>query len=291
MNKPPLRYIITVSNIRKVGYKPTMTTGEKISALRKSKHMTQEELAELLDVSRQAVSKWESNSAYPETEKLIQISKYFNVTTDYLLIDGPSSANTDNNESTTPNSNTVFDNLYDNTKRKYYEYKSSKTLLGLPLVHINIGLGRTAIGFFALGFKSRGIISVGIASLGVLSFGLVSLGIISFAVLALGILSVAAVSLGIFSLGAVAIGIISAGAISIGCFSFGALAIGKFFAMGDHAVSDVAAIGQSFMSSKGYGICSEDAFLSYDKALIAKAFSHHVPSILQWASDFVLKFL
>ncbi|WP_156627586.1 helix-turn-helix domain-containing protein [Clostridium tertium] len=49
--------------------------------------MSQEQLAEMLDVSRQAVSKWESGNGYPETEKLILISKALNVSIDYLLLD------------------------------------------------------------------------------------------------------------------------------------------------------------------------------------------------------------
>lgn len=48
-----------------------MTTGEKISKLRRENNYTQEQLAELLGVSRQAISKWESSLAYPETDKLI----------------------------------------------------------------------------------------------------------------------------------------------------------------------------------------------------------------------------
>lgn len=64
-----------------------MLLGEKIQALRKKKGMSQEQLALQLDVSRQAVSKWELNSSIPDTDKIIQLSDLFNVTTDYLLKD------------------------------------------------------------------------------------------------------------------------------------------------------------------------------------------------------------
>lgn len=64
-----------------------MTLGEKIVKLRKENNYTQEQLAEILDVSRQSISKWESNIVYPETSKLIHMSKLFNCTTDYLLLD------------------------------------------------------------------------------------------------------------------------------------------------------------------------------------------------------------
>lgn len=64
-----------------------MLLGEKIQILRKQKGMSQEQLALQLDVSRQAVSKWELNSSIPDTDKIIQLSNLFNVTTDYLLKD------------------------------------------------------------------------------------------------------------------------------------------------------------------------------------------------------------
>ena len=51
--------------------------GEKITILRKRNGFSQEELAQELNVSRQSVSRWEKNQAFPETEKLIQLSKLF----------------------------------------------------------------------------------------------------------------------------------------------------------------------------------------------------------------------
>lgn len=62
-----------------------MTFGEKLKALLKEKGMTQEELSEQLDVSRQAVGKWANDKGLPEVDKLIQISNLFGVTLDYLL--------------------------------------------------------------------------------------------------------------------------------------------------------------------------------------------------------------
>lgn len=59
--------------------------GKKLADLRKEKGMTQEDLAEKLSVSRQSVSKWESDVAYPETEKLIVLSKIFEISVDELL--------------------------------------------------------------------------------------------------------------------------------------------------------------------------------------------------------------
>ena len=62
-----------------------MEFGEKLQELRKSKDLTQEELAEALYVSRTAISKWESNRGYPSIDSLKEISKFFSVTIDELL--------------------------------------------------------------------------------------------------------------------------------------------------------------------------------------------------------------
>lgn len=62
-----------------------MTFGEKLSKLRKESNYTQEQLADVLGVSRQSISKWESDLAYPETDKLIKIGKLFACSMDYLL--------------------------------------------------------------------------------------------------------------------------------------------------------------------------------------------------------------
>ena len=64
-----------------------MTFGEKLQGMRKARGWTQEELAGRISVSRQALSKWEQNAAMPDTENVLQISKLFGVSTDYLLYD------------------------------------------------------------------------------------------------------------------------------------------------------------------------------------------------------------
>lgn len=65
-----------------------MSFGENLKTIRKKKHLSQEELAELLEVSRQSVSKWEQDAGYPEAEKLIQLSRTLNVSLDALLETG-----------------------------------------------------------------------------------------------------------------------------------------------------------------------------------------------------------
>ena len=62
-----------------------MTIAEKLKQLRKDNNMTQEDLAEKLNVSRQTISKWETNTTIPDADNIVAISKLFNITTDELL--------------------------------------------------------------------------------------------------------------------------------------------------------------------------------------------------------------
>lgn len=62
-----------------------MTIADKIKKLRKDNNMTQEDLAEKLNVSRQTISKWETNVVIPDADNIVSICKLFNITTDELL--------------------------------------------------------------------------------------------------------------------------------------------------------------------------------------------------------------
>ena len=84
-----------------------MTTGEKLQSLRKQNNYTQEELADIMNVSRQSVSRWESDIAFPETEKLITLSKLYKCSIDYLL----------NGECNSPNGGVVIESKPYNKKR------------------------------------------------------------------------------------------------------------------------------------------------------------------------------
>lgn len=74
-----------------------MTIGEKIYELRVERALSQEKLAEMLEVSRQAVSKWELGQAVPDVDKIIKMSELFSVSTDTILLketdDNPSDSN------------------------------------------------------------------------------------------------------------------------------------------------------------------------------------------------------
>lgn len=65
-----------------------MSFGKNLQAVRKMNQLSQEELAEMLGVSRQAVSKWENEEGYPETDKLLLLSKRMHISLDSLLETG-----------------------------------------------------------------------------------------------------------------------------------------------------------------------------------------------------------
>ncbi|MBE5951723.1 MAG: helix-turn-helix transcriptional regulator [Lachnospiraceae bacterium] len=75
---------------------------EKLIMLRKSRGMSQEDLAEKLQVSRQAVSRWESGATWPDVPNLIQLSDLFGVTTDYLAREKCEEKKDESTETNTP---------------------------------------------------------------------------------------------------------------------------------------------------------------------------------------------
>ena len=106
-----------------------MGFSENLQILRKMKNMSQEQLAERLDVSRQAVSKWESGNGYPETEKLISICEIFDCSMDEI-IKGKFSADV-------------------NGEKKSYEKLMSKFSKGIALAIGIILLGTTILLYFS----------------------------------------------------------------------------------------------------------------------------------------------
>ena len=73
-----------------------MILAEKIITLRKRMNWSQEELAEKLDISRQAVSKWEAGSSSPDIHNIVQLGKLYGISTDSILLDkAPSAEDTD----------------------------------------------------------------------------------------------------------------------------------------------------------------------------------------------------
>lgn len=78
-----------------------MKIGNKLNQLRKLSGMTQEQLAEKINVSRQTVSKWESDSTSPDLESIVKISRIFHVSLDDLLEEAETSVTSGNKEQIT----------------------------------------------------------------------------------------------------------------------------------------------------------------------------------------------
>ncbi len=253
-----------------------MTTGNKLAKLRKDAGYTQEELAEKLGVSRQSISKWESDMAYPETEKLIKIGELYNCSMDYLL-----------KEEIEEPEQTSCSEKKRSLKDSHFEWKSKKTVRGVPLCHINIGIGRTAKGIISIGLASKGIISLGIFSMGILSMGIFSLGLLAFGSFALGGLAVGAISVGLIAFGGVCLGVIAVGGIAVGGFCVGGCAVGRYIAIGDYAFGELA-FGKTWMNAGRYGIAPFD---SSDLNEAKKYLEQSVPWIFGWAKNIVKWFM
>ena len=261
-----------------------MNLGERIYKFRTAKNMSQGDLADALEVSRQSVSKWESDLAFPETEKLIRISELFDCSLDYLLRDKDDS--TKKSEPAPPPARSASNRFW----RPIEERKSEKTVGNLPLWHIAdnahgfIAVGKKARGIIAIGLGAVGVVSIGLASVGIFSFGLIAVGLLALGCLSVGGVSLGTIAVGLLSFGSISIGIIAIGAISIGEASFGALAIGRYFAVGDRAEALIA-----FGKSESYGrIYSRGWGLTWEQQETVRALiKKHLPGYLQWLWRFV----
>lgn len=203
---------------------------ERLYQLRRERGLSQEELANQVGVSRQAVQKWESGAAQPTLDKLTALAQYFGVTLDWLV-------NGTQAESAAP----VVVNHY-HYEGWRYEYRSGRTLWGLPLVHVNLrthGVG-WARGVIAVGNVSTGLISLGGVSAGLLSLGGVSAGLLALGGVAVGAAALGSVSLGLLACGGVALGLVSFGGVAVGEFAAGGLASGGKLAIGGLASAPVA---------------------------------------------------
>ncbi|MBR3840056.1 MAG: helix-turn-helix transcriptional regulator [Erysipelotrichales bacterium] len=121
-----------------------MTFGERLIELRKQKNLSQEQLAEIMDVSRQSISKWETDKAYPEMNRLVFMSDYFGVSLDYLM-----RGEEEKMKSTTYQAenmmvvwNTFVSNLNDKQKRMFiFMYGLVALVLVLLAVFLTYSLG------------------------------------------------------------------------------------------------------------------------------------------------------
>lgn len=234
-----------------------MTLGEKIYRLRTEQGMSQEAFGEALGVSRQSVSKWETDQSVPELDKIVMISELFAVSTDYLLKESVKEDRMSSQEEPSAASEKVYGQkrtrIIIEKRSMAFEYKSRKTWRGLPLVHVNIGLGKRAKGVIAVGLFAQGIIAIGLVGLGIISLAPVGIGLIlAIGGMALGGIAVGSVAVGIVASGALCLGLFSMGALAVGQFSVGAMAIGRQVAIGDSAHGNIA-LGFSEVSGRIFG--------------------------------------
>lgn len=210
-----------------------MKLSTNIINLRKCYNLSEEDLAKKLSVNKENIINWENDKSEPSIKELKLLSEEFNISIDELV---------DNNK-------------YVSEDRKVfhvgYEYKSKKTIKGRPFIHINIGRGKKARGFIAIGNDAKGVVAIGGKAKGIFSLGGLSLGLISIGGISLGLFSIAGISLALlmsiggisiapFAIGGIAIGILTLGGVSIGYYSVGGYSIGKYVSIGGYANGHIA---------------------------------------------------
>lgn len=230
---------------------------QRLYELRKQSGLSQEGLADLLGVSRQAVQKWEAGTSRPDLDNLAALAQYFNVSLDYLVTGQEARVSPD------PAPTTIVNNYY---SAFHYEYKSQRTLFGLPLVHIRFGHRGMGV---AKGILAIGNVAVGVFALGGFSFGLFSVGGLAFGLLfALG-----GWAMGALAIGGLAIGLLAFGGAAVGLFAMGGGAFGVYAAGGGAIASEIA-IGGSAHAPLAIGQAAEGALTfgrGADPAAVASA--------------------
>lgn len=251
---------------------------QRLYELRKRSGLSQEGLADLLGVSRQAVQKWEAGTSRPDLDNLAALARYFNVSLDYLVTG--QEARLEPELATT----TIVNNYYDCFQ---YEYKSKRTLFGLPLVHIRFG--RRGMGV------AKGVLAVGNFAVGVVALGSVSLGVVSVGGLSLGLLfALGGWAMGGFAVGGIALGLVALGGAAVGLFAMGGGAAGVY-AAGGGAVASQIAIGGSAHAPLAIGQVAEGTLtfgMNADPAAVEgaiRAAASGVPRFLQDLMGFLAR--
>lgn len=208
-----------------------MNFAENLIALRKRRGWSQEELGSQIGVTRQTVSKWEMGQSTPELEKLMELSRVFEMSIDQMVGLKKAEDRTEPWEEPVRRSGV-------RSCGTFYEYISPVKVFGLPLVHIHLGYGpRLAKGIVAIGNFAVGAVAIGSCSLGLISLGGVSLGLI-------------------FAFGGLSLGLAALGGMAVGGFAVGGCAVGQWLALGGGAFSNYLAIGGGAIS-KGLAIGGE----------------------------------
>jgi len=220
------------------------TIADRLIELRRKEGYSQEELADRLFISRQAISKWERAESLPDTENLIALSRLYGISIDELL--GTGTINREHAKHNEPAKVTKFgySGVEVDNADKYEFISDKKTRKGIPFVHIhyrrNIGLKRQkANGVIAIGDNAKGVVAIGRVATGVVSIGAISLGVVSIGAIALGLLSFGVITLSLIAgfgiitaapiaFGIITVGVIAFGIISVGYAVYGIIAIGEY---------------------------------------------------------------
>lgn len=225
----------------------------RLYELRKKAGLSQEELANLVGVSRQAVQKWEAGSSRPDLDNLTALAGYFNVTLDWLITGRAAEP---------PQAGPVVVEHHYHYEGWRYEYKSERTLWGLPLVHINLSQrGLTwARGILAIGNVATGVVAIGCFAAGIFSLGAICLGLLVLAGMAVGIVSMGGISIGLIALGGCALGYLAVGGSAVGVYAGGGAAIASKVAVGASASGELLAVGREAVGAVTLGLeASRDA--------------------------------
>lgn len=208
-----------------------MQFSENLMRLRKERGLSQEQLGNEINVTRQTISKWELGDTVPDMNKLIELSRLFNISVDELIGNNDCNNNTNNKQN--------YNNFRINPG---YEYISKRTIHGKPLVHINVGHGlKKAKGIIAIGNFAEGVIAIGGFSLGIVSIGGIGAGLITLSGLSFGLLlAIGGLAIGYIALGGFALGILAIGGGAIGIYALGGAAIAKNIAYGGYASGHIA---------------------------------------------------
>ena len=250
---------------------------QRLYELRKKAGLSQEGLADLVGVTRQAVQKWEAGSSRPDMDNLAALARYFNVSLDWLI--------TGQEREELPRERPVVVENHYHYSGWQYEYRSKRTLWGLPLVHIKLAQRGFCV--------ARGIIAIGNVAVGLFALGCVSLGLISVGCLALGLLALGCLSLAPLALGCIAIGLVAAGGVAIGYLAVGPTAVGVYaaggavvasrIAIGDAASGELLAIGRQAEGALALG-------LGATREEMAQAIAQADPGAPAWLRDLLLWF-
>lgn len=267
-----------------------MNFPNRLYRLRRERGVSQEDLANVVGVSRQAVQKWESGASRPDMDNLIALADYFQVSLDHLIL------GTEGSPSEALSHSRAFPAR--GMSVPLFEYKSSRTLFGLPLVHICWGLGICrAKGVVAMGNVATGLLAVGGLSAGLISAGGLSFGLLALGGIAGGAAALGGLALGLLAFGGCAIGLLAIGGCAVGLYAAGGAVYGAAMAVGGSASSPNVAIGETvsggpavfFLLENLRDRISQNGYQSEINALL-RVLPSYLPSTPQWLIRLLLRF-